>query len=112
MAVYDKAHELAHQLKESEEYKEYQKAKQAILENEAAKDILKKYRAAQLKMQSSYLTGKTPDEELKTEMEKIQDVVSMHGQVQRFIKAEERIIVVLTDIQKILSDALSLLELV
>ena len=65
MAVYDKVHELARQLKESGEYKEYQKAKQALLENDTAKDILKEYRVAQLKIQSSYLTGNTPDDQRK-----------------------------------------------
>jgi cell fate (sporulation/competence/biofilm development) regulator YlbF (YheA/YmcA/DUF963 family) len=110
MAVYDKVHELARQLKESGEYKEYQKAKQALLENDTAKDILKEYRVAQLKIQSSYLTGNTPDDQLKSEMEKIQDVVRMHSQVQRFIQAEERVIVMLADIQKILTEAMNLLE--
>ena len=33
MATYDKAYELARELKESEEYREYQKAKQAIQAN-------------------------------------------------------------------------------
>jgi len=41
MATYDKAYELARELKTSSEYRDYQKAKQELLANEAALSILK-----------------------------------------------------------------------
>ncbi len=110
MAVYDKAYELARELKESPEYKEYQKAKQAIQENESAMSILKKYRQQQFLIQTAAMTGKEPDEEIQSEFSKTQDLINMHGTIQRFIQAEERILVTIADIQKILNDALNMLE--
>ncbi|QUL98249.1 MAG: YlbF family regulator [Candidatus Fermentithermobacillus carboniphilus] len=110
MAVYDKAYELARELKGSEEYKEYQKAKQAILENPQALSILREYRTHQLAAQSAILTGKELDEKQKAALGRIQEIVNMHGPVKRFIEAEERVLVVLADIQKILQDAMNLLD--
>ena len=112
MAVYDKAYELARELKESPEYKEYQKAKQALIEKEATLEILKSYRRQQFMVQSALMAGKEPDEETKSEFAKTQEIVNMHGPVQRFIAAEERIFVILADIQKILNESLNLLEYV
>lgn len=110
MAVYDKTYELARELKESPEYKEYQKAKHAILENESAISILKNYRQQQFMIQTAALTGKEIDEEIQSEFSKTQEIVNMHGPIQRFLQAEERILVTIADIQKILNDALNMLE--
>lgn len=62
MAVYDKAYELARELKESAEYKEYQAAKEAIEGNEPALQILRDYWQQQLSIQTALLTGREPDE--------------------------------------------------
>lgn len=110
MATYDKAHELARALKESDEYKEYQKAKQAVSDNEAALSILKEYQNKRLEYEMSFLTGKEPEAAKKQEMDKIAEIVNMHGAVKRFLEAEQRVMVMMTDIQRILTDALNLLD--
>ena len=108
MATYDKAYELARELKESEEYKEYQKAKQAIQANEAAMSILRDFREKQIRLEMDLLSGKEPDEKAKEEMQKLTDLVNMHGEVKRFMDAERRILIVMSDIQRILTGALNL----
>ncbi|HHY75955.1 MAG TPA: YlbF family regulator [Firmicutes bacterium] len=110
MATYDKAYELARELKASEEYKEYQKAKQAILANETAMSILRDFREKQLRYEMEILSGKEPDEKTREEMQKLTDLVNLHGDVQRFLEAERRILIVMSDIQRILTDALNLLD--
>jgi cell fate (sporulation/competence/biofilm development) regulator YlbF (YheA/YmcA/DUF963 family) len=110
MAAYDKAHELARELKESDEYKEYQKAKQAILQSDTALSILKEYRKKQLEYEMSLLAGTEPDPKKKEELDKISEIVNMHGAVKRFLEAEQRVLVMMTDVQRILTGALDLLE--
>jgi cell fate (sporulation/competence/biofilm development) regulator YlbF (YheA/YmcA/DUF963 family) len=110
MATYDKAYELARELKQSEEYKEYQKAKHAIQANDSAMSILRRFREQQIRFEMELLSGKEPDEKTKEEMQKLSDLVNMHGEVKRFLDAERRILVVMSDIQKILTDALNLLD--
>jgi cell fate (sporulation/competence/biofilm development) regulator YlbF (YheA/YmcA/DUF963 family) len=110
MASYDKAHELARDLKGSEEYKEYQKAKQAIQDNPSAMSILRDFQQKQIEFEMALLSGKEPDPKKKEELQKVSDIVNMHGEVKRFLEAERRILIIMSDIQKILTDALNLLE--
>ncbi len=110
MAAYDKAHELARELKLSDEYKEYQKARQEIEGNDAALTILKDYRRKRLELEMALLSGKELDEAKKQELDKMNDIVNMHGAVKRFLDAENRVLVMMTDIQRILTEALNLME--
>lgn len=110
MAVYDKAYELARELKSSDEYREYQKAKDSILSNESARSILRDYRKAELQYQAFALSGQEPPDNLKQELQRLKNVVDMHGPVKRFLEAERRVLIMLADIQRILTDAMNLLE--
>ncbi|MGE5580476.1 MAG: YlbF family regulator [Bacillota bacterium] len=110
MATYDKAHELARDLKSSSEYKDYQRAKQELLANEAALSILKDYQKKRLTFEMELLSGKTPDSAKKEELDKITELVNMHGGVKRFLDAEQRVMIMMTDIQRILTEALDLLD--
>ena len=110
MAVYDKAYELAAELKKSPEYEAYQKAKCEIEKNESAIDILKNYRRQQFLIQTAAVTGQEPEGKIKAEFAETQKLINMHGPVKRFLSAEERILITITDIQKILNDALDMLE--
>jgi cell fate (sporulation/competence/biofilm development) regulator YlbF (YheA/YmcA/DUF963 family) len=110
VAVYDKAYELARELKESAEYKEYQAAKEAIEGNEPALQILRDYWQQQLSIQTALLTGREPDEKTQESFSKTQELISMHGPIQRFMQAERQVLTMLADIQRILSDSLDLLD--
>lgn len=109
MAVYDKAYELAKDLKGSEEYREYQKAKADVVGNEQALSMLRQYRKAELSFQAAFLSGTEPDEESRRELEKMSNLVNMHGPIKRYMEAERRMLVTLADIQRILTDAMNLL---
>ena len=110
MATYDKAYELARVLKESDEYKEYQEAKRAVQENEAALSILRDYQRKRLEYEMGLISGKEPDPSKKADLDKISEIVVMHGPVKRFLAAEERVMLMMSDIQRILTEALDLLE--
>ena len=110
MAAYDKAHELARELKLSDEHKEYQRAKQDLEKSEAAMSILKDYQKKRWEFEMDYLTGKEPDSAEKQELDKVAELVNMHGPVKRFLEAEARVMVMMTDIQRILTEALNLLD--
>ena len=110
MATYDKAHELARALKESEEYREYQEAKRSVQGNEDALSILRDYQRRRLEYEMEVLAGKDADQSKKAALDKITAIVEMHGPVKRFLEAERRIMLMMSDIQKILTDSLDLLD--
>jgi len=56
------------------------------------------------------LSGKEPDSAKKEEMDRITELVNMHGGVKRFLDAEQRVMVMMTDVQRILTEALDLLD--
>ena len=99
----------ARDLKGSEEYKEYQKAKQAIQDNPSAMSILR-LPAETNRIRDGALKRQGTDPKKKEELQKVSDIVNMHGEVKRFLEAERRILIIMSDIQKILTDALNLLE--
>ncbi len=110
MANYDKAYELARDLKASEEYKEYQKAKAEVSSSQEALSILREYRKAEIAFQAAFFSGQQPDDKQKEELETITNIVNMHGPIKRYIEAERRILVTLADIQRILTESMNLLE--
>ncbi len=111
MANYDKAYELARDLRESQEYKEYQKAKAEVSSSEEAISILREYRKAEIALQAAIFTGREPDDKQKQDLESITNIVDMHGPIRRYMEAERRILLTLTDIQRILAESMNLLEI-
>mgnify|MGYP005841173629 CR=1 FL=1 len=110
MATYDKVYELAKALRESQEYREYQEAKRSVQGNEDALSILRDYQRRRLEYEMDVLSGKEPDPSKKAALDKISAIVEMHGPVKRFLDAERRIMVMMSDIQRILTDSLDLLD--
>ena len=63
MLVYDKAHELADEIKKNADYIEYARLKEIVTADAQTKSLLAGYKKLQLEAQASYLTGKEPDAE-------------------------------------------------
>ena len=61
MLVYDKANELANEIKKSGEYIEYARLKETATANEQTKALLADYKKLQLEAQAGYLTGREPE---------------------------------------------------
>lgn len=108
MSVYDRAHELAMAVRESEEYREYDRARRGITAAETARSILRDYRMAQLEVQAFRLSGKEPPEAKLKDLERLSGIVELHKPIIDFLRAEGRLLTLVGDIQKILGDALDL----
>ena len=63
MNPYDQAHALAKALRESDEYKEYVRLKQAAYDDSTNKALLDEYKKLQFKMQAKLAGGETPPQE-------------------------------------------------
>lgn len=105
MNIYDKAHELAKALSESDEYKEFKKAKEEIKKDEKAKEMLKDLREKELEVQALALSGKPYSEEEK-KLRNLYEIISYHSGIRKYIEAENRLMVLISDIQKIIFKAI------
>ena len=61
MNIYDQAHALARALKETDEYREYQRLKDVAMENETQKALIEEYKRLQFQLQVSMAGGNSPD---------------------------------------------------
>ncbi|MDD4075058.1 MAG: YlbF family regulator [Eubacteriales bacterium] len=105
--IHDKARELAAALHESEEYAQYSKAREAAFENATTKDLLKQYRKMQTQAQAAMIAGKK-DEEAMQRLQHMGEILQMDAKAAAYLMAEYRLSTLLSDVYKILGEAIDL----
>ena len=108
MNVYDKAHELARELKNSPEYQEYQRCKEVAMENETQKALIQEYKKLQFQLQVSVARGGKPDPAEMERLQKIMAVLQLSQDATRYLMAEFQLQKMLADIYKILGEAVDI----
>ncbi len=107
MSVQDRAHELARTLLESEEYRKYTEAKEKLQKDEENANMLQEFRRRQLELQIAEMSGEDIEKSLE-QLEKIYQIISLNPTVNEFLTAEYRLSRMMTDVQKIIGEALDL----
>ena len=102
MAVYDLAHALGKALKESEEYQSYQEVCEKIKKDPQAQKMIKEYQSLSWVIQTNSLMGQEVKPEDQEKFAKLDDLVKLNDMVQRYLKAENRLGIILQDLQKII----------
>lgn len=108
MLVYDKAHELAKEIKKNADYSEYARLKEIVMADERDKALLAEYKKLQLEAQAMYLSGSEPKEETMDKLKKLGELLAFNPDVTAYFAAEYRLQTILGDIYKILGDACDL----
>ena len=104
MSVYDKAHELAAAIKESEEFQEYQRLKDLAYEDGTNRALLDEYKRLQYHMQARIASGAPMDESELTRMQQIGSLLQFNPDAGAYLLAEFRFQRTLADIYKILAE--------
>lgn len=108
MAVYDKAYELANDLKQSTEYQHYMQVKQEVEAEPMTRKMLIDFMKKQFEIQTRQMTGQqVPADELD-KFKKLADLVQMNRTALRYIEAEQRIAVLIQDVQRILMEGMEI----
>ena len=100
MNPYDQAHQLAKSLKESEEYREYVRLRDAATN----KALLDEYKRLQFRMQARAAAGETMPEEDLQRLQQIGTLLQFNPDVSAYLLAEFRYQRMLSEIFKILAD--------
>lgn len=108
MFIYDKAHDLAKEIKNSEDYKEYTRLKEIVIADEKTKVLLDDYKKLQLEAQASMMSGGEPSEETMDKLKKLGEVLQFNPDVSGYFAAEYRFQTMVGDVYKIISDACDL----
>lgn len=104
--VHDFAHSLARALRESPENRAFQAAKAKIKGRSAAEGMIADFHKKQLELQAQAMQGKEPSEEQKAALEQLYGVIQGDSDVREYLMAEQRLGVVLNDVNKIIAEAI------
>ncbi len=106
MNPYDKVHELVKAIKESDEVKEYLKLKEEIYKDEENRELIKDFREKQMEVQSLLMQGQEAENEKMEKLKNLYQILASNVKVKEFFDKEVRFDVMLSDIYKIIGEAL------
>lgn len=106
MNIYDRANELARELRECEELKNFKVASEKIKSNEQAKRMLEDFRRIQIEAYTEQMQKGEISRELQDKLQNLGSVVSLNPEVANFLQAEAKFGIIWEDIMKILGDAI------
>lgn len=106
MNIYDKAHDLAKALKESQEVTDITSAMKLVDADPESKRMLDDFRQQQNEVQQRMMSGDMPSAEEMEQMEKLFEVLSLNLNIRRLFDAERRLSVIIQDVNKIITDSL------
>ena len=104
MNPYDQAHALARSMKESEEYREMVRLREAAYESDTNRALLDEYKRLQFRMQAKMAAGETMPEDDYQRLQQIGTLLQFNQDVSAYLLAEFRFQRMLSDIFKILAD--------
>ena len=106
MNPYDKVHELVRAIKESDEVKEYLEIKEELYKDEKSKAMIKDFREKQMEVQSLLMQGQEAEPEKMEKLQNLYQILASNVKVKEFFDREVRFDVMLSDIYKIIGEAL------
>lgn len=101
---YDKAHELAREIRASEEYRRYKAAKEKIEDDPNTLGMLAEYKRLQLRCQAAMVSGERDDESME-KLQRLVAVLQMNPDAAEYVMAELILSRALGDVYKILAEA-------
>ncbi len=105
MNIYDTANRLAYEIKQSDEYINYKKLKKEVNENPELKEKLDKFETSRYEVQLMAIKGEEQDNEKALEMQKLYTELIQNETMKKYFDAELKFNVLLTDVNKIIGDA-------
>ena len=105
MQVYDAAHALARDIRESEEYGAYARLKQDVMSDATNAALLKEYKRLQTALQMAAMAGASlPDEQMQR-FSTMSSLLYTQQDIAAYLLAEMRLQKMMADVFKTLSDA-------
>lgn len=105
MNIYDTANRLAYEIKQSEEYNNYKKLKEEVQNNPNLKDKLNNFEKARYEIQIASIQGLEQDKEKAVDMQNLYLELIQDETMKKYFDAELKFNVLLTDVNKIIADA-------
>ena len=105
MNIYNKAHELANEIKNHPEVIEFRKASLKIKDNELSNKMLKDFREVQIEAYTEQMKNGKLTEATEKKLQNMASIISINPEVSSYLQSEQKFAVIWQDIIKILNDA-------
>lgn len=100
--LYDLAYEVEKGLRHSEEYAALKKLYEDVNADKEAKGIFANFRSVQMRLQEKQMMGEEITEEEVQQAQKTMALVQQHGLISKLMEAEQRMSMVIADMNKII----------
>ena len=106
MNVYDEAHSLAKAIKESNEFKEFDRIRKEVDQDKECSDMLKELTELQVQLQTIQLSGQQPDKDLFARFQSLSTMVMTKPLAAQYMQAQMAIATMMNDVFGIVGEAI------
>ena len=108
MNVYDEAHGLARAIKESNEFKEFDKMRHEIEQDEEASKMIGELQQLQVQLQTAQMSGTQPDADVMNRIQSLSTMIATNPVAAGFMQAQGAFMIMMNDVFGIIGEAVGL----
>ena len=108
MDVYDEAHNLARAIKESGEFKEFDRMRKELEQDKDASEMIGELQQLQVQLQTAQMTGSQPDQDVMNRLQSLSAMIATKPVAARFMQAQGAFMMMMNDVFGIIGEAVGL----
>ena len=108
MNVYDEAHNLARAIKESGEFKEFDRMRKELEQDKDASEMIGELQQLQVQLQTAQMTGSQPDQNVMNRLQSLSAMIATKPVAARFMQAQGAFMMMMNDVFGIIGEAVGL----
>lgn len=106
MNVYDEAHSLANAIKQSEEFRQYEDAKNLLKTHPDVDKMIKDFQAKSVEIQAKQMSGEQMSEEEMQSIQQLYGIIAMDPTAGDYMQKELRFSLMMKDVYEIIGEAI------
>ncbi|KMK96882.1 YlbF family regulator [Rossellomorea marisflavi] len=100
--LYDQANELERALRQSDEFQQLKNMYDEVNNDESASKMFENFRNIQMQLQQKQMSGEEITQEEVEQAQKAAQLVQQHDKISKLMEAEQRMSMVITDLNKVI----------
>ena len=106
MNVYDEAHSLAKAIKESNEFKEFDRMRNIVDNDKEVSDMLKELQELQMQLQAMQLSGQEADKAIMSRFQTLSTMIATKPLAAQYLQAQGTFMMMMNDVFGIIGEAM------
>ena len=106
MNVYDEAHNLAKAIKESNEFKEFDRIRKEVDDDKETSDMLKELTELQVQLQTAQMVGQQPDKDVFARFQSLNTMAMTKPLAMQYMQAQYALATMTNDVFGIVGEAI------